>query len=203
MKDLIIDVRGLGAFGGSRWRKLLWAITSFDRPFIWLLPIAASLVILVAPSDVLSRVPWLGDACNRLAGAIPLLRHAPPDSPFPQVIQLATCLAFVLLCIHVVLATVLAAVVPFSTAVGVARLQFMGQSVSTTLFAGFVCLLGGAAGALAIVTADSSPGVYLRSFRSSRFQVAFLFGFGPMIYSLALMMTARLLVHVIHRRRGG
>ena len=200
MKDWTVDTRGLAAFGGSRWRKLLWTIASFDRPVVWLLPITVSLVGLAAPDDVLTRLPWLREACERLVQLFPWLRHAPVDSPFPQVIQLATCLGFLLLCAHVPLAIALFAVSPISSTAGIRRLLHMGQSVSMTWLATVIFLVGCIGGYWALVTADTTPGIFVRSFRNSRIQVALLFGFGPMMFALALATCAKLFLYLFRHR---
>jgi len=183
----VVDTRGLTAFGGRRLRKLLWTLTTLERPFTWALAIATSMLIYWAPVEVLTQWPYAGDFCRWLIAAVPGLRFEPSASPFPQVVQFSVCLAFAGFWLHLALAIVCSTVKPISNAQGLQRVREMGLSISKGLVAGVVCLVLAIAGTRAILSSGDDPGVYIQALLTSRLELAFLFGFSPFLLPFSIV----------------
>lgn len=200
MNRFVVDTRGLTAFQGSRLRKLLWILTTFERPYIWLLPLATSLLIYWAPADVLTKGSALGRFCQGLIAAVPALHFEPSTSPFPQVVQLAVCLSFTVFWVHLPLGIIYYEVKPVSNAEGIRRMREAGQSISKGLLAGVACIALSAGGIWAILTSGSDPGVYTRALLTSRLRLAFLFGLGPFVLSLGIVTLVAISISLLKQR---
>lgn len=200
MNRFIVDTRGLTAFGGSRPRKLLWTLTTFERPYIWLLPVATSLLIYWAPADALTQDLFLGRFCRWLIAAVSGLRFEPSTSPFPEVVQIAVCLGFTMFWAHLALAIVYFWAKPVTTAAGIQRMHEAGRSVSKGLVAGVAFTALSIAGIWAILTSGNDPNVYVRSQLSSRLQLAFLFGLGPFVWALGMVALVAISISLLKQK---